>query len=147
MLNIITEMTWWHWIVLGVVLAAIETFVPGGVAMWFALSAGIVGLSLLVFPMPWQWQWVLFAVLGIVTLLLFRKHFLRHPTVSDQPQLNQRAQQYIGQILILIEPIEEGYGKVRVGDGVWKVVGPELPSGSKVKVVSADGTILKVEAA
>lgn len=139
-------MTWWHWVVFGVVLAAVETFMPGAVAMWFALSAGIVGLLLLAIPLPGQWQWVLFAVLGIASLLLFRKHFLRNPTVSDQPQLNQRAHQYIGQVLTLVEPIEQGFGKVRVGDGVWKVVGEDMPSGANVRVVSVDGTVLKVEA-
>ncbi len=147
MLNLITNLNWWHWIVFGVVLAAVETFMPGAVAMWFALSAAIVGLLLVALPLPWQWQWILFAVLGMVSLLLFRKHFLRQPDSSAQPQLNQRAQQYVGQVLTLVEPIEQGYGKVRVGDGVWKVVGDDMPSGAKVRVVSADGTVLKVEAA
>jgi membrane protein implicated in regulation of membrane protease activity len=128
-----------------VVLAAVETFVPGAVAMWFAVSAGIVGLLLLVVPLPWQIQWVLFAVLGVVALLIYRNYFRSQPDSSAQPNLNQRGLQYVGHELTLMEPITQGYGKVRVGDGVWKVMGKDLPAGAKVRVVGADGTVLKVD--
>ena len=43
-----------------------------------------------------------------------------------------------------MEAIEQGSGKARLGDGVWKVSGPELPVGARVRVVGVDGTILKV---
>jgi membrane protein implicated in regulation of membrane protease activity len=35
-------------------------------------------------------------------------------------------------------------GKARLGDGVWKVSGPELPAGTRVRVVGVDGVVLKV---
>lgn len=146
MFDFISTLTWWHWIVAAVVLAAVETFVPGAVAVWFAVSAGVVGLLLLVLPVPWQIQWVLFAVLGIVALMIYRTYFRRQPDASEQPNLNQRGQQYVGHELTLMEPIVQGYGKVRVGDGVWTVSGSDLPSGTKVRVVGADGTVLRVTA-
>lgn len=146
MFDFISTLTWWHWIVAAVVLAALETFVPGAVAMWFAVSAGVVGLLLVVVPVPWQIQWILFAVLGLVALMVYRTYFRRQPDVSQQPNLNQRGQQYVGQELTLLEPIVQGYGKVRVGDGVWKVSGTDLPAGARVRVVGAEGTVLKVEA-
>ena len=45
---------WWHWMVLAVVLAAAETFMPGAVAIWFAAAAAVIGLLLIVMPIPWQ---------------------------------------------------------------------------------------------
>jgi membrane protein implicated in regulation of membrane protease activity len=48
---------------------------------------------------------------------------------------------------MLLEPISGGYGRARVGDSVWKVSGPELPAGTRVRVTGADGTVLTVEAA
>lgn len=146
MLDFISTLSWWHWIVAAVVLAALETLVPGAVAMWFAVSAGVVGLLMVLVPVPWQIQWILFAVLGLVALMVYRTYFRRQPDVSQQPNLNQRGLQYVGQDLTLLEPIVQGYGKVRVGDGVWKVSGADLPAGAKVRVVGADGTVLKVEA-
>ena len=142
--NFITHLTWWHWMVLAVLLAAAETLVPGAVCIWFAAAAAVIGLLLVVIPIPWQWQLLGFGVLGIVALLLFRSYRQKHPQADEQPNLNLRGRQYIGTELVLIEPIEQGSGKARLGDGVWKVAGPELPAGARVRVVGVDGTILKV---
>ena len=118
--------------------------IPGAVAIWFAAAAAVIGLLLVVVPIPWQWQLIGFGVLGIVALLLFRSYRKRHPQADEQPNLNQRGQQYVGSELVLIEAIAQGSGKARLGDGVWKVSGPELPAGARVRVVGVDGTILKV---
>ena len=138
------NLQWWHWMVLAVLLAAAETLVPGAVCIWFAAAAAVIGLLLVVIPIPWQWQLLGFGVLGIVALLLFRSYRQKHPQADEQPNLNLRGRQYIGTELVLIEPIEQGSGKARLGDGVWKVAGPELPAGARVRVVGVDGTILKV---
>jgi len=45
---------------------------------------------------------------------------------------------------VLVEAIEQGAGKVKLGDGVWKVTGPELPAGARVRVTGVNGTILTV---
>jgi hypothetical protein len=140
----IAHLQWWHWMVLAVVLAAAETFMPGAFAIWFAASAAVIGLLLIVIPIPWQLQFIGFAVLGMVALLLYRRWLKNHPETVEQPNLNQRGVQYVGTELVLIEPIEQGSGKARVGDGVWKVSGPELPAGARVRVTGVNGTILIV---
>ena len=145
MVEILQSLTWWHWIVGAVVLAALETFMPGAVAIWFAASAAVVGLLLVVVPLPWQWQWVLFAVLGVVAMLWYRNYKKANPDVDERPMLNLRGQQYVGQVFTLVEPIDQGFGKVRVGDGVWKVSGQDAAAGTAVRVVGVDGSILKVE--
>jgi len=138
------HLQWWHWMVLAVLLAAAETFLPGAVAIWFAAAAAVIGLLLVVIPVPWQWQLIGFGVLGVVALLLFRSYRKRYPQSDEQPNLNLRGHQYIGSELVLTEAIEQGQGRARLGDGVWKVSGPELPAGARVRVVGVDGTILKV---
>ena len=145
--DFLQHLQWWHWIVLAVLLAAAETVIPGAVAIWFAASAAVIGLLLVVIPLPWQWQLIGFAVLGIVALLLFRSYRMRYPQADQQPNLNQRGQQYVGSELVLVEAIEHGSGKAKIGDGVWKVSGPELPAGARVRVVGVDGVVLKVIAA
>ena len=145
MIEFLQSMAWWHWIIGAIALAALETLLPGAVAIWFAVSAGVVGLLLVVLPLPWQWQWILFALLGIVAMLGYRRYRKANPESNDEPLLNQRGQQHIGREFTLVEPIEHGYGKVRVGDSVWKVAGPDAPAGASVRVLSADGTVLRVE--
>ena len=140
-----SAMLWWHWIVVAVVLAAAETLLPGAVAIWFAISAAVIGLVMVVFDgLPWQYQWLGFAVLGIVAMLAYRSYRARYPDETEQPNLNQRGLQYIGSELVLLEAIEQGQGRARLGDGVWKVEGPELPAGARVRVTGVKGAILTV---
>jgi len=65
---------------------------------------------------------------------------------SDLPDLNERAQQYIGRSLVVVEAIANGRGKVRVGDTFWQAEGPDVPAGTRVKVTGARGTVLLVVA-
>jgi membrane protein implicated in regulation of membrane protease activity len=147
MIELLSELKWWHWWIAAAVLAALETFMPGAVAIWFAASALVVGALLVVVPVPWQLQLVLFGVLGIAAILAYKAYVRRHPEDSAQPLLNQRGAQYVGQVLTLVEPIEHGTGKVRVGDTVWKVAGPDLPVGVAVRVTGVEGAVLVVERA
>ncbi|HEU4780420.1 MAG TPA: NfeD family protein [Steroidobacteraceae bacterium] len=140
----LTNMVWWHWIVFALVLAALETLIPGAVAIWFAAAAAVIGLLLVVIPIPWQYQFIGFAVLGFAAMMWYLNYRKRYPDAVEQPNLNQRGQQYVGTELVLIEAIEQGSGKAKLGDGVWKVSGPELPAGSRVRVTGANGTILTV---
>ena len=144
MSEFLQTLEWWHWMVLAVVLAAAETLVPGAVIIWFAASAAVIGLLLIAIPIPWQYQLIGFALLGLAALLLYRSYRKSHPENVEQPNLNQRGLQYVGSELVLVEPIAQGSGKAKLGDGVWKVSGPELPAGARVRVTGVNGTILTV---
>ena len=147
MIEFLQNMLWWHWIVGAVVLAAFETFMPGAVAIWFAASALVIGVAVAAWSgMPWQLQWILWALLGVIAMLWYRSYKKANPDVEERPMLNQRGQQYVGQSFTLVEPIDQGYGKIRVGDGVWKVAGSNAAAGTTVRVVGVDGAILRVEA-
>jgi inner membrane protein len=145
MIAFLQDLQWWHWWIAAAVLAAIETFVPGAVAIWFAAAAVVVGALLLVIPIPWQLQLVLFGVLGVVALLLWRRTRQATDDQSSQPNLNHRGVQYVGQAFTLVEPILGGSGKVQVGDTVWLVQGSDAPVGARVKVVGVNGAVLQVE--
>jgi hypothetical protein len=45
----------------------------------------------------------------------------------------------------LERPIVNGRGKIHVDDTRWIVEGKDLPTGSVVRVVAADGVVLRVE--
>ena len=113
--------------------------------IWFAAAAAVIGLLMVVLPLPWQWQWVLWAVLGLAAMIVYRRFKDTHPDYTEQPVLNQRGLQYVGQVFELVEPIENGVGKVRIGDGAWKVSGPALAAGTTVRVTGVDGAVLTVQ--
>lgn len=138
-------LAWWHWWIAAAVLAAIETFMPGAVAIWFAAAAVVVGALLLVVPIPWQLQLVVFGALGVIAIFLWRKYRPANDGLSDQPLLNQRGAHYIGQEFTLFEALQGGSGKIKVGDTVWLAHGADAPAGARVRVVGVDGAVLKVE--
>lgn len=135
----------WHWWVLGVLLLVVEMFIPGAFFLWMGISAGVVGLAVLLLPaLGLEAQIAAFAVLSIVTVLLARTYLRRNPLPTDLPQLNRRAAQYVGRALTLSEPIVNGFGTVRVDDSMWRIQGPDCPAGTIVEVVSTDGAMLNV---
>lgn len=140
------ELVFWHWWVLGVALLVLEAFAPGAIFLWLGISAGVVGLLLLIVPvMGWEMQVLIFSVLSVVSVVTWKK--LRPvPPESDRPTLNRRGEGYIGRNFTLQEPIVNGVGKLRVDDTIWRVSsGTDSPAGRKVKVTGVDGTTLKVE--
>ena len=147
LVNLASTLQWWHWWIVAAALGIVEAMAPGAVAIWFAAAAAVIGALLLIIPIPWQLQLVLFAALSVGALASWRYWKQSHPETSDLPRLNQRAAQYIGETFVLSEAIVQGYGKARVGDGAWKVRGPDLPAGTKVKVLAAEGALLIVESA
>ena len=64
--------------------------------------------------------------------------------ITDQPLLNRRGAQLIGRIATLAEPIKDGRGRIRIGDTLWRVSGPDLPAGTRVRVKAATDTDLEL---
>ncbi|HYI49416.1 MAG TPA: NfeD family protein [Allosphingosinicella sp.] len=137
----------WWWLLIAAALGILEILVPGIFLVWMAVAAGITGLVVAIAPMPLAWQLGIFAVLAFAAVYSGRRVYARNPVESDDPRLNERAARLIGQIVTVESAIENGKGRVNVGDGVWNARGPDAPSGAKVRVVGADGTCLTVEAA
>jgi membrane protein implicated in regulation of membrane protease activity len=147
MIEFAQSLTWWHWWIAAAILAALETFLPGAIAIWVAAAAVVIGAIQLVAPMPWQLQLVLFGALGVVAIFVWRRYRPPEDERSDQPSLNQRGVQYVGQVFELVEPMRDGTGKVRVGDTVWLVHGSDAPAGTTVRVTGVQGAVLTVERA
>lgn len=142
------EVIFWHWWSLGAILLIIELLAPGMFFIWMGESAFVVGAVLWVFPgMDLEYQVILFSILSVVSIVVFRRFLRYSPIQSDRPLLNRRTAQYVGRVFTLQEPIVNGRGKIRVDDSTWRVEGEDCPAGAKVRVTDAEGVILKVEPA
>ena len=136
----------WSWIVFGFVLLALELVLPGGVLVWLGASALFTGLVTLFVPIFWPLQFVIYGVLALLSVSLWLR--LRGQGGStDQPFLNRRADRYIGREIVLDEPIVGGAGRLALDDTTWRITGPNLAAGEKVRVVAVNGAVLQVEAA
>ncbi len=146
--ELLDSIEFWHWWVLAALLMAIEVFAPTTVFLWTGISAAAVGVVVLVAEgIGWQTQVLMFSVLSVVSVVAWRFYARRHPTRSEDPLLNRRAEQCVGRVVTLAEPIANGRGTVSVDGIAWTVAGADLAAGARVKVVGADVTVLKVEEA
>src|SRR2546425_676052 len=66
-------MPWWSWVILGLVLAAIELATPGGFfIIFFGIAALVVGALVLSRVVAAVWiQWLLFPGIAVAALVLF----------------------------------------------------------------------------
>jgi hypothetical protein len=106
----------------------------------------LVGVISFFVAWPWQYQLVAFAVFALVSIPLWRRFAGRVEREVDQPFLNRRADAYVGREFTLEKPIVAGSGTVKIDDTIWRLSGPDVPGGSRVKVVRADAAMLVVEA-
>jgi membrane protein implicated in regulation of membrane protease activity len=147
MWELYTHYLWW---ILALLLIAGEVMAPGYFLLWIGLAAAAMGVVLWALPtLGLLAQAVLFAVLAFAFCFAYarwlRPRVERRATGDDR--LNRRGEQMVGQRFELIEPIVNGRGKARVGDGQWLVSGPDLPLGTTVEVLAVNGTTLQVRAA
>ena len=146
--SIIAESGPWSWMVLGLVMLVLEIVIPGVFMLWIGIAALLVGtLSLQLWNAgfwTWQLQMVGFLALSLASAYVGTRIMRSRKDESDQPLLNRRGEQMIGRTATLTEPIREGRGRIQLGDTLWRVSGPDLPAGARVRVTGANETDLEL---
>ncbi|MBN6149601.1 NfeD family protein [Xanthomonas sp. AmX2] len=136
------------WGALTLLLFAAEAMAPGAFMLWMGFAAAAVFVGVLAVPgIPLLWQIGAFVVLSFVAIQVYRTWFRGRDRVSDRPLLNRRAEQLIGRVVLLDQPIQSGRGRAKVDDAFWVVGGDDLPAGTAVRIVGVDGMTLQVERA
>ena len=142
--ELFSHVTHWTWWIIAVVLIILEVPAPGTFFLWMGVSAGIVGVALLLFPeLTWELQLTLFAALSIVTILLSRRYLQKNK--GDHSKLSQRGKRYIGTTVTVVETITNGIGKVRIEDTLWRARGADTVIGQRVKIVAIEGATFEIE--
>jgi membrane protein implicated in regulation of membrane protease activity len=139
---------WWSWVVLGVVLLLIEALTPGGLfVLFFGIAALIVGLlAALGIGEPLWVQVLLFAVLSIVSFVLFRRRllgYIRSPGTPDVDTL-------VGEAAVALTDLPpRALGKVELRGTSWSARNAgEAPivSGQRCLVERVEGLVLWLRA-
>jgi membrane protein implicated in regulation of membrane protease activity len=116
--------------VVGVAMALYGLFAAsrGDLAGWYWLGGGTF---LILADMMADWMWARWG-----------------PAQSDEPALNRRGAQLVGETVVVDQAIEAGgRGSVRAGDTVWPAEGAVAKTGARVRVTGAKGNVLTVELA
>ena len=152
--TLFTENGAWAWLVLGLVLLALELVVPGVLLVWIGLAAltvggiGLLGLPASFLGLPiggWDWQAQAITFTGLALLFaVMGRHLTARGDESGADMLARPGQRLVGGTGLLIDAIEGGTGRVRMGDTLWRVTGPDMPAGTRVVVLGEDGGSLLV---
>ena len=138
-------LTFWHWLALGGLLLLLEVFTPGFVFIW--LGAG---------RRPDRHR----SLAGAGDRLAGAGADLRRrgggqrggllllaaavSASGRRPAAEQPGASYVGTEAELVGAIGPGHGRVRIADSTWPAAGPELPAGTRVRIIGARGAVLLV---
>ena len=142
-------MTWWTWLLLGLVLAALELATPGGFfILFFGIGAIVVGILAWVgVPLSLPLQVVVFLAVSVISLLAFRKPMQRRFARTAPSGV---VDSLVGEEAQVIEEIPAGgLGKVELRGSAWSArnagAGP-IPRLTRCTVERVEGLTLFVRA-
>lgn len=141
----------WHWFVFGILLILSELILPAFAALWFGVSAIIVGLIYWLFPdMSMTAQLIIWVILSIICTLSWFK-FIK-PLSTDKTKAGLSREATIGQVGMVIQTnLEHDLIKVRfpmpvLGSDEWNCRSlNKVQVGDRVRVTDILGNDLVVQ--
>ncbi len=141
-------MAWWIWVLGGLVLLVVEVTTPGGFfAVFFGAGAILVGaLKVLGWEGPDWAEWLVFTVLSVVSLALFREPLMRRFKLSSGKPVDRLE----GETAVVIEDVPPGgVGRAEMRGAAWtaRTTG-DLPlgKGRRCRVERVEGLTLWLRA-
>ena len=144
------NIAYWHWIVLGLILAVGEIVLPSFVLLWFGLSAIVVGILLWLFPFSFTAQLFIWVTLSLFVVYGWFKWI--SPRMKTQSLSGMARETMLGQVGTVIEynSVQPGRGTLRfpapiLGDDEWQFIcEQEVEIGNRVVVREISGNTLIV---
>ena len=140
---------WWMWMILGLILLALEVMTPGGFFIaFFGVAALVIGaLDLVGLAMPFGIQCLLFAALSVVSIVLFRKPLLER---FEHRMPHGKVDSLVGETAMAMSEIAAGaFGKAELRGTSWNAhnIGEEsIARAGRCRVIKVEGLTLHVRA-
>jgi inner membrane protein len=134
-------MLWWHWLVIGLILVALEMAASGGFyVIFFGIAAlAIAGLHVLDAAGPVWVQLLLFSAISVGSLLFFRSRLLKWMQL-DQP--GKDVDSLVGDTAIPVDDILPGaVGRAELRGTLWSARNQDtstIARGQRCTVVDVD---------
>lgn len=149
-----TNIVYWHWVALGLLLVLLELTIPVFVIMWLGVAGITIGLLMLVFPLNFTMQILLWMKLSLIYIGLW--HLFISPRLGNKTMAGLSREAIIGQVgLTLHFNGETRRGRLRfsapiLGNDEWDFIynhhtEQPLNNGDKVVVLDISGNSLLVK--
>ena len=143
-----SSIAYWHWLVLGLILIALEIFTAGFVLLWLGLSALVVGVVAFAVDTSVTTELLIWTVLSIIELFVWFKFV--QPRFRDKTLSGMSREAVLGQTGLVIQANVSERGRVRfsvpvLGSDEWTFICTEtLSVGDRVSVTDVWGNALIV---
>ena len=143
------DLEWWHWAVGGIVLILAELAVPAFVLVWFGLGALVMAVVTYLTP----GQDITLQLVGwiAISIALVGYWFKVFKPNQHKTRIGMSAPDVVGEVGVLtrdVAPFVRGevrFQKPLVGADVWPCIADEeIKAGERVKVLTLEGSLLKV---
>jgi inner membrane protein len=141
-------MDWWIWLLLGLLLLLAELLTPGGFyIIFFGIGAIIVGiLAGFQFAGPPWFQYILFSLVSVTALWLFREKLLQLTRAAPSESVDN----LVGETAVSLDDIPvNGIGKAEMRGTSWNArnIGDQpLARGQRTRVERIEGLTIFVRA-
>ncbi len=147
--ELLSNLLWWHWAIIGFVFILSELLLPVFVLVWCGLAAFFVMFALLVMPdLSATTQILLWTIFSAFMVLLWFRVFKRSAHKILVGRASAQVEGEIGLLTEAVAPFKNGrvrFQKPILGSDNWECISNDtIPSGARVKVVSVDGSIVTV---
>ena len=140
-----------NWVIAGLALSLLELIVPGVYLIWFGFAAFVVSIAVYFIPLEFTTQLIVFAIasgiFAVIGVTVYRYIFSKAQVPAEYKNLNNTAEQYVGQLVTVAEDTADNRTKVKIGDTYW-LASCQKPfkQGDTAKVVGVkDSLILIIE--
>lgn len=89
--------------------------------------------------------WFAIFAASVFALYFWRQHRSRERELNSPLAGHRSGHAHIGQVIVLEQGIQNGTGRIRLGNRDWPIRGPNLPPGARARVTGVDGTVLLVD--
>ena len=135
----------WIWAIGGLVLLIAEIVAPGFFLVFLGVAAIATGLFTLLFDLGLAPQLILFVIYTVLALMIGKRWYAEPDHADQLLKLNDPSERMIGKSVMVVDPVDDHGGRVRVGDGEWSARGGPAAAGARVRVIAVDGNCLLVE--
>ena len=139
-------LSWWLWLLLGILLLVLELMTPGGFfVLFFGAGAIVVGLLAAAgLAGGASMQWLLFGVISVAALLIFRKPLQRR----TETKLSHAVDSIPGEVAVAMGTIGlQQIGKAELRGTAWSArnIGDAvITPGQRCRVERVDGLTLDI---
>jgi len=141
-----SNLLWWHWIILGIVLLIMEMFTGTFLLLGLGLAGIMVGVIDILYPLSLNMELTLWIILSLLSFVLWFK-YMKDNSVEYSGQSN-----YSLDTLGVTEEniIANGRAKVRfdmpvLGTTIWTATSKEsLEANTRVKIIEIKGQLIEV---